>query len=104
MVNLRKVVSLRLILHLLERQVALLVSKLALISYYIGVVKTLMELYLFIQFGTFLRVKHVMTRHPKCLRTVERAGVIFDILTNTTHNGFPVIVKDPKFGSHCCLV
>ena len=24
--------------------------------------------------GSLLRVKHVMTRNPKCLRTVERAG------------------------------
>ncbi|OQS07954.1 Chloride Channel (ClC) Family [Thraustotheca clavata] len=49
--------------------------------------------------GSQLRVKHVMTRHPKYLRTVERAGTIYDLLCNTTHNGFPVIVEDPTFGS-----
>ncbi|KAH9104375.1 hypothetical protein AeMF1_019531 [Aphanomyces euteiches] len=49
--------------------------------------------------GLRMRVKHVMTRHPKCLRTVERAGLIWDYLCLTTHNGFPVIVDDPTFGS-----
>uniref|UniRef100_H3G534 Chloride channel protein n=1 Tax=Phytophthora ramorum TaxID=164328 RepID=H3G534_PHYRM len=50
--------------------------------------------------GSFLRVKHIMTAHPKTLRTVERAGVIFDLLVSTKHNAFPVIVEDPTFGSH----
>ncbi|TDH74142.1 uncharacterized protein CCR75_002960 [Bremia lactucae] len=50
--------------------------------------------------GSFLRVKHIMTAHPKTLRTVERAGVIFDLLLSTKHNAFPVIVEDPTFGSH----
>ncbi|RHY27541.1 hypothetical protein DYB32_006707, partial [Aphanomyces invadans] len=49
--------------------------------------------------GSRMRVKHVMTRHPKCLRTVERAGLIWDYLSLTTHNGFPVVVDDPTFGS-----
>ncbi|CAH0474573.1 unnamed protein product [Peronospora belbahrii] len=49
--------------------------------------------------GAFLRVKHVMTPNPKTLRTVERAGVIFDLLVSTKHNAFPVIVEDPTFGS-----
>ncbi|RLN62988.1 hypothetical protein BBJ29_001647 [Phytophthora kernoviae] len=49
--------------------------------------------------GSFLRVKHIMTAHPKTLRTVERAGVIFDLLVSTKHNAFPVIVEDPTFGS-----
>ncbi|KDO24809.1 hypothetical protein SPRG_09642 [Saprolegnia parasitica CBS 223.65] len=49
--------------------------------------------------GSHLRVKHVMTRHPKCLRTVERAGAIYDLLCHTTHNGFPVVVEDPTFGA-----
>ncbi|OQR94244.1 Chloride Channel (ClC) Family [Achlya hypogyna] len=49
--------------------------------------------------GSRLRVKHVMTRHPKCLRTVERAGTIYDLLCHTTHNGFPVVVEDPTFGA-----
>ncbi|RLN51247.1 hypothetical protein BBJ28_00015669, partial [Nothophytophthora sp. Chile5] len=49
--------------------------------------------------GSFLRVKHIMTAHPKTLRTVERAGVIFDLLVSTQHNAFPVIVEDPTFGS-----
>ncbi|KAF0689530.1 Aste57867_19033 [Aphanomyces stellatus] len=49
--------------------------------------------------GSRMRVKHVMTRHPKCLRTVERAGLIWDYLCLTTHNGFPVVVDDPTFGS-----
>ncbi|DBA03758.1 TPA: hypothetical protein N0F65_005648 [Lagenidium giganteum] len=49
--------------------------------------------------GSFLRVKHIMTPNPKCLRTVERAGVIFDLLVSTKHNAFPVIVEDPTFGN-----
>ncbi|KAG3119140.1 hypothetical protein PI124_g3835 [Phytophthora idaei] len=49
--------------------------------------------------GAFLRVKHIMTANPKTLRTVERAGVIFDLLVSTKHNAFPVIVEDPTFGS-----
>ncbi|RQM16534.1 hypothetical protein DD237_001035 [Peronospora effusa] len=49
--------------------------------------------------GAFLRVKHVMTANPKTLRTVERAGVIFDLLVSTEHNAFPVIVEDPTFGT-----
>lgn len=49
--------------------------------------------------GSFLRVKHIMTPNPKTLRTVERAGVIFDLLVSTKHNAFPVIVEDPTFGS-----
>ncbi|TMW69263.1 hypothetical protein Poli38472_001419 [Pythium oligandrum] len=49
--------------------------------------------------GSFLRVKHIMTPNPKTLRTVERAGVIFDLLVSTKHNAFPVIVEDPTFGN-----
>ncbi|KAF1333369.1 Chloride channel, partial [Globisporangium splendens] len=49
--------------------------------------------------GFFLRVKHIMTMNPKTLRTVERAGVIFDLLVSTKHNAFPVIVEDPTFGN-----
>ncbi|CAI5736493.1 unnamed protein product [Hyaloperonospora brassicae] len=49
--------------------------------------------------GAYLRVKHTMTPNPKTLRTVERAGVVFDLLTSTKHNAFPVIVEDPTFGS-----
>lgn len=49
--------------------------------------------------GSFLRAKHIMTPNPKVLRTVERAGVIFDLLVSTKHNGFPVIVEDPTFGN-----
>ncbi|RHY60150.1 hypothetical protein DYB28_002560 [Aphanomyces astaci] len=48
--------------------------------------------------GSRMRVKHVMTRHPKSVRTVERAGLIWDYLSLTTHNGFPVVVDDPTFG------
>ena len=47
--------------------------------------------------GTFLRVKHVMARNPKCLRPIERVGNVYDILSNTTHNGFPVVDKETSF-------
>nr|CCA15877.1 Chloride Channel (ClC) Family putative [Albugo laibachii Nc14] len=48
--------------------------------------------------GSFLRVKHIMSPHPKCLYMIERVGVIFDLLTTTKHNAFPVVVEDPNFG------
>lgn len=49
--------------------------------------------------GSFLRVKHIMKPHPKCLYMIERVGVIFDLLTTTKHNAFPVVVEDPDFGN-----
>ncbi|DAZ95794.1 TPA: hypothetical protein N0F65_009190 [Lagenidium giganteum] len=48
--------------------------------------------------GFFLRAGQVMTPNPKCLRVVERAGVVFDLLVNTQHNAFPVIEENPTFG------
>lgn len=44
------------------------------------------------------RVRHVMTPHPECVRIVERAGRLFDLLSSSTHHGFPVIVRDAKTG------
>ncbi|KAL4162287.1 hypothetical protein PRNP1_002834 [Phytophthora ramorum] len=59
--------------------------------------------------GSFLRVKHIMTAHPKTLRTVERAGVIFDLLVSVilrkqlnvllSHNDF-TIEKPKPFHRH----
>jgi chloride channel 7 len=48
--------------------------------------------------GTFLRVKHVMMKSPKCVRVIERAGILYDLLDGTNHNGFPVISTDDHVG------
>ncbi len=43
-----------------------------------------------------LMVMDVMRHRPICLRKRERVGVIYDLLTQCTHNGFPVIDQHPS--------
>ena len=43
-----------------------------------------------------LCVSNVMSKEPRCILPVEKSEVIFDVLSTTSHNAFPVVDKDNK--------
>ena len=38
-----------------------------------------------------MRARDIMKRDVKKVKSIERVRVVFDLIKNTTHNGFPVV-------------
>ena len=46
------------------------------------------------KFFKHLRAEHVMSRRPRCVRSVERVSTIIALLNSCKHNGFPVVSRN----------